>query len=169
MIVPGEQWRDSATHIARETHEVGVSFGTKSLRLIKICCFSGRILGFSRHILIGLFFVLKHSVEAACRVGIERWTEGKDLWTQRGRRRRGRLGEWRWNTHPTVCKAESCGDPAWCPVITWGVEWGSGWGEAHEGGDTRILTAGSHCCMAEASTTVQSNYSSIKNFKEILV
>ena len=128
MIVPGEQWRDSATHIAHETREVGVSFGTKSLRLIKICCSSGRILGFSRHILIGLFFVLKHSVEATCRVGIERWTEGKDLWTQWGRRRRGRLGEWRWNTHPTVCKAESCRDPAWCPVITWGVGWGSGWG-----------------------------------------
>ena len=54
--------------------EAGVSCTTKRLRLIKVCCFSGEILGFSGHIQIGLLFVLKHSVQPVCGAGIERWT-----------------------------------------------------------------------------------------------
>ena len=35
-----------------------------------------------------------------------------------------------------------------------GVGWGGGRREVQEGGDTCILMAGSHCCIAEINTTL---------------
>lgn len=40
---------------------------------------------------------------------------------------------------------------------------GGEWEGAQPGGNTRVLTAGSCCCMAEASTVLQRGYPPIKN------
>ena len=45
-----------------------------------------------------------------------------------------------------------------------GWDRGEGGGrEVQEGGDIGILVADSHCCMAEANTTLESKYPPIKN------